>query len=180
MCSSAGPRWYLIVLSGLPSCFRTAAVPMFPLCNLIETKSGDLTSCPSGSFLPISSNDLFLVQDPSLPENLPGSVVTCTENIIINKGHDCICLHATNTGDQPVQVCLLKPDGCIILNRHRLAHTTTLLRQTMLLHSVSWIPLWCLPTRSAQGCETFKSEEEELLQRKMPKKQRKAHGLVGW
>jgi hypothetical protein len=74
------------------------------------------------------SNDLFPVQDPFLysRENLPGSVIARTENIIINKGRDRIRLRVTNTGDRPVQVCLLpKQDGSIILSKHRSAHTTT-------------------------------------------------------
>ncbi|KAF8274735.1 hypothetical protein EI94DRAFT_1775706 [Lactarius quietus] len=74
--------------------------------NPIETEDGDITAALSGSFLPIPSNDLFPVQDPSLysRENLPGSVVARTQSIIINKGRDRIRLRVTNTGDRPVQI----------------------------------------------------------------------------
>ena len=80
---------------------------MVTVHNPIETEDGDITAALSGSFLPIPSNDLFPVQkDPFPRENLPGSVVARTENIIINKGRDRIRLRVTNTGDRPVQVCL--------------------------------------------------------------------------
>jgi urease len=74
--------------------------------NPIETEDGDIAAALSGSFLPMPSNDLFPVQDPFLysRENLPGSVIARTENIIINKGRDRIRLRVTNTGDRPVQI----------------------------------------------------------------------------
>ena len=73
------------------------------------------------------------MQDPLLysRENLPGSVVARTQSIIINKGRDRIRLRVTNTGDRPVQVGVPKRDGDMVLNKHRLAPTTTSSRRTM-------------------------------------------------
>jgi urease len=67
----------------------------------------------SGSFLPIPSNHFFPVQDPLLysRENLPGAVIACKENTIINKGRERVRLRVTNTGDRPVQVGVPKRDG---------------------------------------------------------------------
>ena len=48
------------------------------------------------------------------------------------------------------------------------------------LVTVSQILPWHLPTRSARGCKTFKSEDKEYWQERRPKKPKKTHGSVGW
>ncbi|KAI0288657.1 urease [Multifurca ochricompacta] len=72
----------------------------------IASENGDLAAALSGSFLPIPSNDNFPVQDSSLyfQEKLPGAVIVCKGNILINKGRERIRLRVTNTGDRPVQI----------------------------------------------------------------------------
>ena len=101
--------------------------------NPIESEDGDIAAALSGSFLPIPSNDLFQVQDPLLysRENLPGAFIARKENIVINNGRERVRLRVTNTGDRPVQVGVSMRDEGIVLNKHRLAHTTTSSRRTM-------------------------------------------------
>ena len=49
-----------------------------------------------------------------------------------------------------------------------------------LIYLVSQIHPWCLPARSAWGCKTFKSEDEEYWQKGMPRKLKKTCGSVRW
>jgi urease len=72
----------------------------------ISSEDGDIAAALFGSFLPLPSNDLFPVQDPSLyaREKLPGAIIALEEDIVINKGRERVRLRVTNTGDRPVQV----------------------------------------------------------------------------
>ncbi|CAE6512356.1 unnamed protein product [Rhizoctonia solani] len=75
-----------------------------PIC----TDSGDLEKALYGSFLPIPSNDKFILEDPSLYARSagPGAIVVRRggKPIVINEGRDRIRLKVTNKGDRPIQV----------------------------------------------------------------------------
>jgi Urease beta subunit len=98
----------------------------------IASEDGDIAAALYGSFLPVPSNELFPVQDPSLysREKLPGAVIAHKENIVINKGRERIRLCVTNTGDRPVQVCIHQQNANVTLNNHRLVHITTSSKRT--------------------------------------------------
>ncbi|CAE6465966.1 unnamed protein product [Rhizoctonia solani] len=74
--------------------------------NPICSDSGDLSIALYGSFLPIPSEDMFELEDPSLYANsaAPGAVIVRREPIVINQGRDRIRLKVTNKGDRPIQV----------------------------------------------------------------------------
>lgn len=74
----------------------------------ISTLNGNLCSALYGSFLPVPSNDLFPILDPSqyLPKNAPGFIDVKQERICINQGRERIRLRVTNDGDRPIQVSL--------------------------------------------------------------------------
>ncbi|KAI0757817.1 urease [Daedaleopsis nitida] len=72
----------------------------------ISTLNGNLGAALYGSFLPVPSNDLFPILDPSqyLPKNAPGYIDVKPERICINEGRERIKLRVTNDGDRPIQV----------------------------------------------------------------------------
>ncbi|KAH7325327.1 urease [Rhizoctonia solani] len=74
--------------------------------NPICSDSGDLNVALYGSFLPIPTEDMFPLEDPSLYASsaAPGAVVVRRERIEINKGRDRIRLKVVNKGDRPIQV----------------------------------------------------------------------------
>jgi urease len=73
-----------------------------PIC----TDSGDLEAALYGSFLPIPSETLFPVLEPSeySRSKAPGAVIARKERIVINKGRTRIELRVENHGDRPIQV----------------------------------------------------------------------------
>lgn len=73
-----------------------------PIC----TQSGNLEAALFGSFLPIPSDDMFPVLDPSeySLEKLPGAIIAKRERIPINKGRERVRIRVTNNGDRPIQV----------------------------------------------------------------------------
>ena len=73
----------------------------------ISTDDGDLEKALYGSFLPVPSQDLFPLPDPSSyePTKLPGAVVPVNEGkIVLNHGKKRIRLKVTSKGDRPIQV----------------------------------------------------------------------------
>lgn len=75
----------------------------------ISTDDGDLHKALFGSFLPIPSQALFPLPDPSSyePSRLPGAVVPVKEGeIVLNEGRKRIRLTVTSKGDRPIQVRL--------------------------------------------------------------------------
>ena len=75
--------------------------------NPISTDDGDLDKALYGSFLPIPSQDLFPLPDPSSyePSKLPGAVIPVKEGkITLNVGKKRIKLTVTSKGDRPIQV----------------------------------------------------------------------------
>lgn len=75
----------------------------YPIC----TDDGDLEKVFYGSFLPIPSQDLFPIPDPSVyePQNQPGAVIPAKgERITLNEGRDRIRLKVVSKGDRPIQV----------------------------------------------------------------------------
>ena len=73
----------------------------------VSTDDGDLEKALYGSFLPVPSNDLFPLPDPSSyePRKLPGAVITVKEKkIVLHEGKKRIRLKVTSKGDRPIQV----------------------------------------------------------------------------
>ena len=73
-----------------------------PIC----TSDGDLSNALYGSFLPVPSNDLFPLDEPSAyaREAAPGAVIVSKKPIVINKDRERVQLRVTNNGDRPIQV----------------------------------------------------------------------------
>ncbi|KAF8467077.1 urease [Gautieria morchelliformis] len=73
-----------------------------PIC----TSDGDLSNALYGSFLPVPSQDLFPLNEPSAyaREAAPGAVLVCKKSIVINKDRERVQLRVTNNGDRPIQV----------------------------------------------------------------------------
>ena len=73
-----------------------------PIC----TSDGNLANALYGSFLPVPSQDLFPLEDPSVyaRDVAPGAVIVHNKPIVINKGRERVKLRVTNNGDRPVQV----------------------------------------------------------------------------
>ena len=77
--------------------------------NPISTDDGDLHKALYGSFLPIPSQNLFPLPDPSSyePSKLPGAVIPVREGkITLNVGKKRIKLTVTSKGDRPIQVSI--------------------------------------------------------------------------
>jgi len=77
--------------------------------NPISSEDGDLEKALYSSFLPIPSNDLFPLPDPSVyePEKQPGAVILVKDKRIkLNEGRKRIRLKVVSKGDRPIQVSL--------------------------------------------------------------------------
>jgi urease len=73
----------------------------------VSTDDGDLEKALYGSFLPIPSQELFSMPDPSVyaPEAQAGAVIVAKhERITLNPGRKRIQLKVTSKGDRPIQV----------------------------------------------------------------------------
>ena len=77
--------------------------------NPISTDDGDLEKALYGSFLPVPSNDMFLLPEASVYEETrqPGAVVAVKGDagiITLNEGRKRIRLKVKSMGDRPIQV----------------------------------------------------------------------------
>ncbi|KAI0316456.1 urease [Amylostereum chailletii] len=72
----------------------------------VSTEDGDLEAALYGSFLPVPSNDLFPIIDPSeyAREKLPGAIVIAEGRITLNHGRQRVRIRVTNKGDRPIQI----------------------------------------------------------------------------
>lgn len=75
----------------------------------ISSDDGDLARALYGSFLPIPSNDMFPLPEPSVYESIkqPGAIVAVKGEagiIKLNEGRKRIRLRVKSTGDRPIQV----------------------------------------------------------------------------
>lgn len=75
----------------------------------ISSEDGDLARALYGSFLPIPSNDMFPLPEPTVYEasNQPGAIVAVKGQagiIRLNEGRQRIRLRVKSTGDRPIQV----------------------------------------------------------------------------
>ncbi|KAI9787371.1 MAG: Urease [Candelina submexicana] len=72
----------------------------------VSSDDGDLEKALYGSFLPIPSQELFPLPDPSVYESnkLPGAVIPVKGRIVLNEGRKRIRLKVTSKGDRPIQV----------------------------------------------------------------------------
>jgi urease len=75
----------------------------------ISSEDGDLARALYGSFLPIPSNDMFPLPEPTVYEasNQPGAIVAVKGEagiIKLNEGRQRIRLRVKSTGDRPIQV----------------------------------------------------------------------------
>ncbi len=76
--------------------------------NPVCTDDGDLQKALYSSFLPIPSQDLFPVPDPTEyePKKQPGAVVVVKDKrVTLNEGRKRIRLKVVSKGDRPIQVC---------------------------------------------------------------------------
>jgi urease len=99
------------VISSLPELMVEGTFPtgtyLVTVHHPISTDDGDLEKALYGSFLPVPSNDLFPLPDPSEyePSKLPGAVVPVKEGkIVFKEGRKRIRLKVTIKGDRPIQV----------------------------------------------------------------------------
>ncbi|KAG4223030.1 hypothetical protein PC116_g28496, partial [Phytophthora cactorum] len=74
--------------------------------NPIATDDGDLAKALYDSFLPIPTQDVFPLAEPSVyePAKQPGAVVGVKGRITLNRGRKRIKLRVTSKGDRPIQV----------------------------------------------------------------------------
>ena len=73
----------------------------------VSTDDGDLEKALYGSFLPIPSEDLFPLSDPTSYDSkkMPGAVIPVKEGrITLKEGRKRIRLKVTSKGDRPIQV----------------------------------------------------------------------------
>lgn len=75
----------------------------------ISTEDGDLEKALYGSFIPIPSNELFPLPDPSVYDDTkqPGAIVAVKGEsglIKLNEGRKRIKLKVKSVGDRPIQV----------------------------------------------------------------------------
>ena len=73
----------------------------------LSSDDGDLHKALFGSFLPVPSNELFPLPDPSVHDvqRAPGAVLPAKEGIIaIHEGRKRIHLKVISKGDRPIQV----------------------------------------------------------------------------
>ena len=73
----------------------------------VSSDDGDLEKALYGSFLPVPSNDIFPLPDPSVyePEKQPGAVIVVKgKRIALNEGRKRITLKVVSKGDRPIQV----------------------------------------------------------------------------
>ena len=70
----------------------------------ICSDDGDLESALYGSFLPLSNNDVFKLEDGKEDKHGPGAYLIRPGMIVLNEGRDRIGVRVTNNGDRPVQV----------------------------------------------------------------------------
>ena len=74
----------------------------------VSSDDGDLEKALYGSFLPIPSQDLFPLPDPTDYEatKMPGAVIPVKEGkITLKEGRKRIRLKVTSKGDRPIQAC---------------------------------------------------------------------------
>lgn len=74
----------------------------------VSSDDGDLEKALYGSFLPIPSNDLFPLPEPSVydAEKQPGAIIVVkNKRISLNEGRKRIQLKVVSKGDRPIQVC---------------------------------------------------------------------------
>jgi urease len=82
--------------------------------NPIASESGDLARALYGSFLPVPSNDLFPLPDPSVYEKhrAPGAVRVVKEGRVkLREARRRVKLRVTSKGDRPIQVRPTYPIG---------------------------------------------------------------------
>lgn len=102
------PHWRKLIL-------LTCSVFLVTVLDPICTQNGNLEAALYGSFLPISSEDVFPVLEASeySHEKAPGAVIARKERIVINQGRDRTRIRVTNNGDRPVQVSIFRPVCCL-------------------------------------------------------------------
>lgn len=74
-----------------------------PVCS----DDGDLAKALYGSFLPVPSNDIFPLVNPTQydPRKIPGAVIPVNGvDIVLHEGRRRRNLKVTNKGDRPIQV----------------------------------------------------------------------------
>lgn len=74
-----------------------------PICS----DDGDLAKAFYGSFLPVPSNDIFPLVNPTQydPRKMPGAVIPASGvDIVLHEGRRRRNLKVTNKGDRPIQV----------------------------------------------------------------------------
>ena len=90
--------------------------------NPIASDDGNLGRALYGSFLPIPSNDLFPLPDPSVYEHerQPGAVrVVRNGKVKLREGGRRVRLKVTSKGDRPIQVRYYRFAGTKLMNLDR-------------------------------------------------------------
>lgn len=89
--------------------------------NPICSDDGDLEKALYGSFLPVPSNDMFPLPEPTVYEatKQPGAVVAVkgeAGTIKLNEGRKRISLRVKSMGDRPIQACSARDtDTCCVM-----------------------------------------------------------------